>query len=746
MISSRPFLSTESLARASSRHPWITLTIWAVAVIVAAVLIPTLLPGALTTEIDFVNNPESKRANTLLEERLRGPRKVTEMVIVRSDGLTVDDPAFRDYVNKVYSDLAAMGPDIIQGVTSYYLTEDPSLVSADRHTTILPVVMAGTEDEANKNIERVLEVVRTDNGVNGFQVLTAGAASIGKDFQDVAERDLQKGEVLGVPLALVILVMVFGAIAAALLPLGLAVLAILLALGATALLGQAFQFAFFVTNMITMMGLAVGIDYSLFIVSRYREERQKGLDKMEAIAAAGATASRAVLFSGMTVVLALIGMFLVPLSVFRSLGMGAALVVTVSVLASLTLLPVVLSLLGDRVNALRIPFIQHTQSRAGEERQGGFWDKTARAVMRYPVLSMGLATGLLVAAAIPVFDMNTGAAGVSTLPEGLPSKQAFEILQRDFYAGLLSPAEIVIDGNVNSPEVQAAIQRLQGILSTDPAFGPSQLQVNPQGDLALLSAPVAGEATSDMALDAVRRLREEYIPRAFQGVQAEVLVTGDTAYNMDFFDMTADYTPIVFAFVLGLSFILLTMVFHSLVVPIKAILLNLLSVGASYGLIVLVFQEGFLAGPLGFQQVPTVEVWIPLFLFSILFGLSMDYHVFLLSRIREHYNQTDDNTESVSFGLRSTGRIITGAALIMVAVFAGFASGDLVMFQQIGFGLAVAIFLDATIVRSVLVPSTMRLLGRLNWYLPKALRWLPDLQVEEGRPGRPARVGGTSAH
>ncbi|MFB3093382.1 MAG: MMPL family transporter, partial [Dehalococcoidia bacterium] len=502
---------------------------------------------------------------------------------------------------------------------------------------------------------------------------------------------------------------------AALIPVALAIVAIVVALGAVALVGQVFDLIFFVTLMITMIGLAVGIDYSLLIVFRYREERGKGLDKVEAIAAAGATAGRTVLFSGVIVVLAVTGLLITPYSVFQAVGAAAILVVIAAVLASMTLLPAVLGLMGDRINAIRIPLIQRRKGQPAEA-GGGFWDWTARAVMRRPVISVVLSAGLLVAAAVPYLDINLGDTGVSAMPDGLRSKEAFIVLQEEFGFGQDAPAVVVIDGQTDSESVEAAIKRLEAAVASDPAFVTSELEVHPSADLSVLHARLAGDPASKRAMDALKRLRSDYIPGAFEDVPASVMVTGETAGFVDSAEIVDTYTPIVFALVLGLSFVFLTMAFRSIVIPVKAILMNLLSVGAAYGLLVLVFQKGVGADLLGFQQVDVIDSGLPLFLFAILFGLSMDYHVFLLSRIRERFVETGDNAEAVAFGLRSTGPLITGAALIMVAVFGGFAMGDLVGMQQFGFGLAVAIVLDATIVRSILVPASMTLLGEWNWY------------------------------
>jgi len=736
--------SIEGLAAGSARRPWLVVGAWVALLVTSFFLIATLLSDALTTEIRLTNDPESERADALLEA-WRGEEHGTEVVSVRSETLTVDDAAFEAYVGQIFADIIAVGPDKVIGGTTFYQSGDESLVSEGRNITILPFQMAGDELDADDNIGDVLKVIDRANEENeGFQVQIAGSASINHEFQEVAEKDLQTGEAFGIPIALGVLVLVFGALTAAIVPVILGILSIIIAVGLTAVFGQVFQFSFFVTNVITMMGLAVGIDYSLFIVSRYREERAKGLDKQAAIHATGATASRAVFFSGLTVVLALLGMLLIPSTIFRSLGAGAIIVVVVSMAVSLTLLPAILGILGDRINSLRVPFVGQAIERIDHEHAGGIWDRITRTVMRYPVISLLAAVGVMLALAIPYLDIKTGSAGVSTLPRDTDAYESYALLRDEFNFGLVSPTEIVLhDGDITRPEVQEAIGRLEERLAADPMFGPATFEASPDKSTGLLSVTINSDPMADGAVDAVRNLRDEVIPETFAGVDAEVLVTGVTASNIDYYDTTADFTPVVFIFVLGLSFVLLTIVFRSLVVPLKAMLMNLLSVGASYGALVLVFQKGFLNEVFGFQQVDIIEAWVPLWTFSILFGLSMDYHVFLLSRIRERFNQTGDNTESVAYGVRSTAGIITGAALIMAAVFMGIALGDLVMFQQMGFGLAVAVLLDATIVRSVLVPAAMQLLGKANWYLPPVLRWLPEIRTEG--PEGPRVSGGAEA-
>ena len=495
--------------------------------------------------------------------------------------------------------------------------------------------------------------------------------------------------------------------------------------------------------MVSMMGLATGIDYSLFIISRFREERARGRDKIDAIAVTGGTASRAVLFSGLTVVLALLGLLIVPTNIFASLAIGAILVVSMSVIAALTLLPAVLSILGDRVNSLRIPYLGRRILDGRASGRTSWIARVAYRAMRRPAIALTVGVAVLLVLAYPALDMKTGVSGVNTFPDSFDSKQGFAVLEKQFSAGGVNPVQVVVDGKV-TPEVKAAMTRLTQELSTDPAFGPVQTQTAKSGNLALLTVPVNGDAVGDLALSKVRELRGTLIPRAFEGTGASVYVTGQTAGNLDYIDIVNSYFPWVVALVLSLSFLLLLVAFRSVVIPLKAILMNLLSVGAAYGLVTLVSLKGWGASVLGFEQVPVVEQWVPLLLFAVLFGLSMDYQVFLLSRIKEAWDRTGDNTLAVTEGIGATAGIITGAALIMVAVFAGFAAGDLVMFQQMGFGLAVAVLLDATLIRTILVPSAMKLLGRWNWYLPSWLEWLPHLSIE-GAPVPPAAAGPAGA-
>jgi RND superfamily putative drug exporter len=737
-------VNPESLARSSARHPWVVLGSWVALIVAAGMAASMLLGDVLNNDIEFTNRPESVQAQDVIDERFEGDQvgASTEYVIVSGDGVTVDDDAFRSYVQELQGALAGADQLVAAPPATYYdvVAEDEraaaGLVSQDRGSTLIPVSI---EDDDVETIEDLRALLAQHEG-EGFTTQMAGQATVFADFSTVAEEDARKGESIGVLAALVVLVVVFGAIIAALVPVGVAIAAIALSLGLVSVIGQAVEFNLFVVNMISMIGLAVGIDYSLFIVSRFREERKKGYPKLDAIAATGATASRAVFFSGATVVLALLGMFILPTTIFRSLASGAIFVTVMSLLAAMTLLPAVLALLGDRINWPRLS--RRARLDVPHDVPGGFWDRITRRVMTRPVVFLVGSVVVLGTLGAFTFDLNKGSStSIETFPDDVPSKEAFLTLEREFAGGLTEPAEIVVTGDVDAPEVQAAIADLQERVTQLSVFAPqTQVVPAPDGSAVRIQAFFQGTTQSDAAFAAIGELRNDVVPAAFAGVDGvEVLVGGNTAFFSDFLDLTDRYQWIVLAFVLGLSFILLMVVFRSIVVPIKAIIMNLLSVAAAYGAITLVFQEGIGIGffnsiGFSFQQTEAIEAWLPLFLFSVLFGLSMDYHVFLLSRIREEYDKTRNNTEAVAYGLRTTAGIITGAAIIMVTVFTGFASGRLGPFQQMGFGLAVAVFIDATIVRTLLVPASMRLLGDLNWYLPRWLQWLPKLNVEGHEP------------
>ncbi len=729
----------------SARHHWLVIAGW---IIGTAVLVAgsSAIGSRLTTDIEFSSKPDSQVARELLQDARGGTDEFWEQVVVQSETLTVDDPAYQEFVTSLTNAIRATdGAVEPQRVANTYELQqlDPEqaagLVSADRKTTIIAALLVGGLDEATENVVLLEETLVEYDANERFDVVTGGFASVNEAFTKAAEEDL-KAEQNSLPVALLILVLVFGAVVAALLPMAIAMVAIIAvvgppagAYGLIALLSQFYEMSFFVTNVALMIGLAVGIDYALFVIARYREERRHGRDKYEAIGIAGDTGARAVVFSGITVVIALFGMFVVPTTIFRSFAIGASSVVLVTLLQSVTLLPAVVSIVGDNINRLSIPFIG---GNADKDEERGFWAGAARFVMAHP-WPMALGTSaLLIVMSLPYFSINLGRSGTASLPERFTARQAFDILDAEFSAGRIQPTEIVIQADdVNDPSVQAAIADLRDLLAADSRY---QLVNGVQilrDDLASVAVAVPGEEASDEAIEAMKFIRSDLVPAAFNGVDADVYVGGPTAGNSDFFDVVDAYTPWVFAFVLGFSFILLTLIFRSLVVPAKSIVMNLLSVGASYGVVVAVFQWGWLAEPLGFTQVESIEAWLPLFMFTILFGLSMDYHIFLLSRIRERFDETHDNAESVAFGLRHTANIITGAAAIMVAVFAGFALGDMPMFQQIGVGLAASVFLDATIVRTILVPATMRLLGDRNWWMPSWLNWLPDLRVEREPAG-----------
>ncbi len=526
-----------------------------------------------------------------------------------------------------------------------------------------------------------------------------------------------RGELIGIGAAIVILVVVFGALMAAGLPLLVAIVSIAAAVGATSVVGRAFDLSFFIVNMITMMGLALGIDYSLVIVQRFREELAHGRTVNDAITLAGNTASRAVLFSGATVLISLGGLLVVPSTIMVSLGSGAMIVAVFAVISALTLLPAVLGLLGTRVNKGKLP-LSHPGARPR------VWSAVARAVMRRPVVGAVAGLAVLTALAVPALSMRLTSAGTDALPDDLPFKQATELLVDDFGYGQASTQVVIANAGPAANQVDA----LAAAIEQEPAF--AETEVNWLGDVAVIETKDVYDAADVRAEGAIKDLRSTMIPEYIDGTEATAYVGGEQASTIDFTRLMTDSAPWVALIVLGASLLLLLVTFRSVTIAATAIVLNVLSTGAAYGVLVAVFQFGWGAELLGMPVVDGIAPWIPLFLFAVLFGLSMDYHVFLLSRIKERHAATGNTKDAIAFGLSRTGSLITGAALIMVAVFAGFALGDLAEFNQMGLGLAVAVILDATVVRTLLVPSLMALLGEANWYLPRWLGWLPHLQVD----------------
>jgi RND superfamily putative drug exporter len=732
--SAGPGLGPRQLAEAATRRPRRVLVIWGLIVLVSFVVIGGLLASAITPEGTLTNNPESLQAKDLMDERLPQQNEIDELIIVRSESATVNEPAFRQRVRTLVADARQTGS--VAEVRTYLDRGGDILVSRDRHATLVPIVLKEKEEE---RIDDLVPVIERANGRGGFAVDITGEYTVGRDFTKVSEEDLSKGELqFGLPAALIVLLLVFGTLTGAAIPMVMAIISIIVALAITAVVGQLWQLNLFITNMVVAMGLALGIDYSLFIVSRLREERHRGRTTREAILVVASTATRAVVFSGTAFTLAMIGMLLVPDTTLRSLGFGAVVVGIVSIAVALTFHPALLMVLGDRVDKTRLPWIgRKVAESAGQE--GRLWRRAVLAVIRRPALSLLATVVLLLALASPLFGLQMGSSGASSLPDDTVGKQGLIALQRDFAEGATDPVNIVVDGPPGNAAIQTGLRNLRAKLAGDRDFAASAWRVEKGPDITVASVPLNAEPSSASASDAIDRLRDEYVPATFGANADEVLVGGGPAEARDSFAVSSSWLPVVIAFVLALTLVLLTVAFRSIVIPLTAIAVNLLSVGAAYGILVLVFQEGVGVDLLGFSEVERIDSWVPIFLFSVLFGLSMDYQVFLLSRIQERWATTRDTQEAIVHGVASTARLITGAAAIIIVVFAGFATGQLVAFQQMGFGVAIALAIDATLVRLVLIPAAMRLLGDRNWWLPRGLGWLPHLEVEAGPRGpRPA--------
>ena len=754
---------TVRLAMWSARHRKPVAIAWVLIVIAALGACSTI--GA-NTDISEAPPGEAGEAFDLFQERFGEDEDIpTEFVVFSHRSLTVDDPAYRETVEGLMTDLrglrakesAGVGATtvtsstrIVAGTTTHYdigVPREASPFVATREgsgdVTFAIVELEGDIEAAVDDVDLVLDAVAEAQGeAAGFEILIGGSASLQKQISEIVEEDFGQALFLNLPITFVILILAFGALLVASVPLALAFVAIITANGLLVIISQPFALSEIYIEMVLLMGLATGIDYALFVVSRFRRELAAGASKDDALRIASATSGKAVVFAGATVLLSLAGLFLVPSVIFGSLALASIVVVLLAIIISVTLLPALLALLGDNVNRWRIPFIG-----GGTGEGGGIWGVITDQVLARPAIWATVALVALLALATPVVypGFNLGINGVKSFSDDAEGKKALITLEENFVLGLAQPAFIIVDAgekeNVFAADIQASADALLSsveqesvVVDPDAFYGvPAQEpEFSDAGDTELLFIPINADAGDDRAIDAVNRLRDDLVPAAFGDSPARALVAGATAGIIDFTDMIIFRAPFVFAFVLGLAFLILLVMFRSIVIPIKAILLNLLSVGAAYGVLVLVFQEGWLLeGFLDFEATGIVESWLPLFLFAILFGLSMDYHMFVLARIKEAYEKGASNDEAVSIGIKATAGTITMAAAVMVAVFSIFAFSRDIGLKQFGLGLSVAILIDATVIRSILLPASMKLLGDLNWYLPSWLQWLPNIKMAE---------------
>ncbi|HEX8102738.1 MAG TPA: MMPL family transporter [Solirubrobacteraceae bacterium] len=675
---------------------------------------------------------DSGRADALVEKRF--PARAQESVLIQS---RVPGGARSAEVRTAVTDVitAITGLKAVADVRSPY---DPGSgqVSKDGRSVVVQFELHAPADRQAALITPVEKAVAAVSASHpAVRIGQFGSASADKALEKSFADDFAKAEKLSVPITLVILVLAFGALAAAGIPLLLALTAVVATLGLVAIPGLVIDLDPTVQSIVLLVGMAVGVDYTLFYLRREREERRKGASPADALAIAAATSGRSVIVSGLTVMAAMAGLLFAGDSTFISLGIGSVLVVGVAMLGSVTVLPAILSALGDRVDKGRIPFAARLRRDDGESR---LWGAIVSRVLARPLLSAGLSLGVLVALAIPALGMHTADSGTDSLPRALPVMQVFDRLQAAFPGKQIPITVVVKADDVSRPAVVAQIDALRKRAVATPQMSePVTISVSPDRTVAALDIPTLGEGDDAVSREALRVLREDIVP-ATVGTSgaAQAYVSGYAAGSKDFNDLMKQRAPIVIAFVLSLAFVLLLVTFRSIVVPMKAIVLNLLSVAASYGVLVLVFQDGHGEGLLGFSSTGSITSWLPMFLFVILFGLSMDYHVLILSRIREAFDGGMTSEEAVAYGIKRTAGVVTSAAAVMIAVFAIFATLSNIDFKMMGVGLATAILIDATLVRGVLLPATMQLLGDRNWYLPARLSWLPRW----GEAPKPAAV------
>jgi RND superfamily putative drug exporter len=713
----------------SARH-WKTAVFgWIALVVVAFQIGHSVTTDTLSQSETGVG--ESGHAEKVYQDKY--PQTQGEMVLITSDSLKNDSPEFHEAVAQTEKTLA--GVSGVEDIKDPYRPANRGgQVSKTTNAVMVTYTIPGDIDDAKVKdtstaASDAISAMAHDERV---RVESFGGAHTEEEFQKILSDDLSKASTSSLPLTLILLLVAFGTLVAAGIPLLLALSGVMATMGLVGPVSHLAPISDGVNEVILLIGMAVGVDYALFYLRRAREERAAGRSTHDAVQVAAATSGRSVLISGVTVITAMAGMYLAGAPDFVSFATGTILVVAVSMVASMTVLPGLLSRLGDKVDRGRVPGLARIKGRVARV---GLWSRVVDRVMRRPLLWGGTTTALLVALTIPAFSMDIGEPSTATLPHKYEVVQTFERL-RDAFPTESSSADIVIEADdVTRPDVVKGMAQLRKAVAERPDVFPAsrdaKADLSPDHTVATLGVGIAGDgrdAESDHALDV---LRNEVVPSTVGTVDGtKASVSGDTAADRDFNDTMKSHMPIVFAFVMSAAFLLLLFAFRSVVVPIKAIVLNLLSIGASYGVMSLVFNHGWGKSLLGFGETGPITGWIPVFMFVILFGLSMDYHVFILSRVREAVDSGMSTGDAVSYAIKNTAGVVTAAALIMVAVFAIFGTLSFMMFKQIGVGLAFAVLLDATLIRGILLPASMKLLGERNWWLPKRLHWLPRIGHE----------------
>ncbi|HLY14137.1 MAG TPA: MMPL family transporter [Candidatus Limnocylindrales bacterium] len=732
---------TVRVALWSARHRWPVFGLWFVLTI--GIFVISLGMGGIravaATGGLAGSNTEAARGLQAMNSgagATGAPSGETLTVVITSPTAKSSEPAFKATVATIVQRLdatsasvdGAAGPALTNVIDPYSAPPAAGLLAPDGAGVIVNARILGTSAQRETRAQAIATTISAAQAeFPAFAIHAVSNTLTNDQIGTVVNADLDGSLRISLPATFLILVLAFGAVVAAFVPLFLAITALLAAFGLLGIYSELFNpVSPYATQLVVLIGLAVAVDYSLFMVTRFRSERRAGRAKLAAIETASATAGRAVFFSGLAVMISLAGLFLLPDEIFHSMALGTIAVIMAAIAGSLTFVPATLAILGDGVSRLGVPFMSR-QRGAGS----GFWAALAQRVMSRPwVFAIG-ASVLLLALASPVLHMQLGESDLTTFPESVDGVQAVEALQAHWPQGTLLTLEVVVTNAQDGP-TKAAIAALGPKLATIAGLsGPAQLGSSPDGSAASVSVEMSGSMNNPANWQIVRDVRGQVVPALFGSLpSSQVYVTGDAAESLDNTKIYTDGMVRVFLFVLTLSFLLLMVVFHSIVIPTKAILLNLLSTGAAYGAVVLVFQDGWFGSLLGVRPTDAIQNWIPIFIFTVLFGLSMDYEVFILSRIKEFVDHGADTRLAVARGLSVTAGTVTSAAAIMVVVFAVFMTLRLVIIRELGLGLAVAVFVDATVIRSLLLPATMRLLGEWNWYLPPFLRWLPRIRVE----------------